>query len=54
MTTELDEIAAKARVAKRLRFTSLAHLITPAFLKETWGKMNRKGAAGVDRETRQP
>lgn len=51
MTTKLDEIAAKARTQRRLRFTSLAHLITPAFLKETWSKMNHRGAAGVDRET---
>ncbi len=51
MITKLDEIAAKARSDKKLRFTSLAHLITPGFLKETWMKMNRRGAAGVDRET---
>ena len=33
------------------RFTSLAHMITPDFLKETWRMMNRKGASGVDGET---
>ena len=30
------------------RFTALAHLITPAFLKETWKQMNRRGSSGVD------
>ncbi|HGY90676.1 MAG TPA: group II intron reverse transcriptase/maturase [Planctomycetes bacterium] len=53
MATKLDEIAAKAQGNKGLRFTSLAHLITPAFLKETWSQMNRRGAAGVDHETTQ-
>lgn len=51
MSTKLSRIAEKARQEPRLRFTSLAHLITPDFLKETWLQMNRKGAAGVDRET---
>jgi group II intron reverse transcriptase/maturase len=51
MTTKLDEIATKARSNPTLRFTSLAHLVTPAFLKETWQSINRRGAAGVDRET---
>lgn len=51
MTTKLDEIAAKARANPNLRFTSLAHVVTPSFLKETWQAINRQGAAGVDRET---
>lgn len=51
MSTKLSGIAEKARKDPRLRFTSLAHIITPEFLKETWHQMNRKGAAGVDRET---
>jgi RNA-directed DNA polymerase len=29
----------------------LAHLLTPAFLIETWRQMNRRGASGVDGET---
>jgi RNA-directed DNA polymerase len=29
----------------------LAHLLTPEFLKETWGTINRKGASGVDGES---
>ena len=51
MTTKLKEIAAKAQSDRRLRFTSLAHLLTPAFLRETWRMVNRRGAAGVDGET---
>ncbi len=51
MTTELDRIAEKARSNRKLRFTSLTHLLTPAFLIETWAKMNKHGASGVDKET---
>jgi RNA-directed DNA polymerase len=51
MNTKLDRIAEKARTQRKLRFTSLAHLLTPDFLRETWAKMNRKGASGVDQET---
>src|SRR5207253_6870910 len=34
-------VAKKAKLDRKARFTSLAHLLTPEFLKETWGKMNR-------------
>ena len=51
MSTQLSRIAEKARHDKKARFTSLAHIITPEFLQETWRKMNRKGASGVDGET---
>jgi group II intron reverse transcriptase/maturase len=51
MSTKLDEIAIKARKDKKVVFTSLAHIITPDFLKETWKMMNKKGASGVDGET---
>jgi len=51
MSTKLDEIAIKARKDKKVIFTSLAHIITPDFLKETWKLMNKKGASGVDGET---
>jgi RNA-directed DNA polymerase len=53
MTTKLDGIATKAKSQSKLCFTALAHLITPAFLVETWGQMNRRGASGVDHETTQ-
>jgi RNA-directed DNA polymerase len=51
MSTPLEQIAAKAKADRTLRFTSLAHLLTPAFLIETWRQMNRRGASGVDGET---
>jgi RNA-directed DNA polymerase len=51
VSTQLGQIAKKAKLDRSVRFTSLAHLLTPAFLKETWRMMNRKGASGVDGET---
>ena len=51
MSTQLAQIAKKAQLDRKVRFTSLAHLLTPAFLKETWGMMNRHGASGVDGES---
>src|SRR5215813_7603725 len=51
MSTQLDQIAKKAKSNPKLRFTSLAHLLTPEFLIETWKQMNRRGASGVDGET---
>ena len=51
MSTQLDQIAKKAKSNPKLRFTSLAHLLTPEFLTETWKQMNRRGTSGVDGET---
>jgi RNA-directed DNA polymerase len=51
MSTQLGQIAKKAKLDRKACFTSLAHLLTPAFLKETWGMMNRKAASGVDGES---
>lgn len=51
MSTQLDQIAKKAKLDRNAQFTSLAHLLTPAFLKETWRMMNRKAASGVDGES---
>ena len=51
MSTQLDQIAKKAKLDRKVRFTSLAHLLTPAFLKETWGMMNHKAASGIDGES---
>src|SRR5579863_4374535 len=48
MSTQLSQIAKRAKLDRKVRFTSLAHLLAPEFLKETWGKMNRKAAGGVD------
>jgi RNA-directed DNA polymerase len=51
MSTQLEQTAAKAKADRTLRFTSLVHLLAPAFLIETWRQMNRCGASGVDGET---
>jgi len=51
MTTKLSKIAAKARTDRKLKFTSLAHVLSPDFLAETWQAMNKRGAAGVDGQT---
>ena len=51
MTTPLAKIAIKAKADPKCRFTSLAHILTPEFLTETWRQMNRRGASGVDGET---
>jgi retron-type reverse transcriptase len=48
VSTELSQITKKAKLDRKVRFTSLAHLLTPEFLKETWGMMNRRAAGGVD------
>jgi len=46
MSTQLEQIAAKAKTDRTLRFTSLAHLLTPEFLKETWRQIT--GAAQAE------
>lgn len=51
VSTQLSQIARKAQLDRKARFTSLAHLLTPAFLRETWGMMNRHGASGIDGES---
>jgi group II intron reverse transcriptase/maturase len=51
MTTGLAGIATKAKADPKCRFTSLAHILTPEFLTETWQQMNRRGASGIDGET---
>lgn len=51
MKTKLERVAEKATSDHRVKFTSLAHLLSEEFLAETWQKLNKRGAAGVDRET---
>ena len=51
MITKLARIAEKAREDRKTRFTSLAHVLTPDFLRETWSGINKRGASGVDGET---
>ncbi len=47
VSTKLVQIAKKARLDRKVRFTALAHLLTPDFLEETWRKINRRGAGGM-------
>jgi hypothetical protein len=54
MSTKLGQIAKKAKLDREVRFTSLAHLLTPAFLEETWKMMNRHAASGVDGQPSPP
>lgn len=51
MSTTLAKIACKARTEPKIRFTSLAHLLTPEYLKENWRGMNKAAAKGIDGET---
>jgi RNA-directed DNA polymerase len=51
MSTILSKIALKAKENPTIRFTSLAHLLTPEFLKATWKQMNKGAASGIDGET---
>jgi len=51
VSTQLAQIAKKAKLDRKVRFTSLAHLLTPEFLKDTWATINRRGAGGVDGES---
>lgn len=51
MKTQLNGVATKAKLDTKAVFTSLAHLLTPEFLKETWQLMNKRGAPGIDKET---
>jgi RNA-directed DNA polymerase len=48
VSTKLQRIAELAQKDKRMKFTSLAHLLTPEFLKENFQKLNQHGAPGAD------
>lgn len=48
VSTQLERIAIKAKEDTRVRFTSLAHLLTPEFLKESFQKLNPHAAPGID------
>ena len=51
VSTSLAQIAKKASLDRKVRFTSLAHVLTPEFLKETWKTINQRGASGIDGES---
>lgn len=48
VSTKLRHISEKAKQDRDLRFTSLAHLITVDFLRESFQRLRKDAAAGVD------
>jgi RNA-directed DNA polymerase len=48
VSTGLQRIAEIAKQDSRLKFTSLAHLLTPSYLKESFKGLNRHAAPGID------
>lgn len=51
MSTQRRKRAAKAKQDPTARCTSLAQILTPDCLRETWRQLHRKGASGSDGET---
>lgn len=51
MQTSLTGIAKKAKQDKKHRFSNLYRMLNKAALLQAWKDINRKAAAGVDRET---
>ena len=48
VSTTLSRIATLAKQDRQVKFTSLAHLLTPGLLKDSFHKLNKKGAPGAD------
>jgi len=48
VSTKLDRIAEQAVQNPKMQFTTLAHLIDEEFLREAFGHIRKKAAAGVD------
>ena len=48
MNEGLERIALRAKTVPGCRFTALAHHLSEDFLRDTWHRLNRRGAAGVD------
>ena len=48
VSTKLDRIAEQAVQNPEMQFTTLAHLIDEEFLREAFGYIKKKAAAGVD------
>lgn len=49
LSTKLNRLSEIAKQNPKIRFTSLAHLLTEEYLKECYGELNRQAAAGIDR-----
>jgi hypothetical protein len=48
LSTELNRLTEIAARDSKVKFTSLAHLLTEEFLKGCYGEMNHQAAAGID------
>jgi len=46
--TKFNQIAEKARTHPEFEFNSLAHLLTPELLKESFKLLNKHSAKGID------
>ncbi|NMP25207.1 reverse transcriptase domain-containing protein [Sulfobacillus harzensis] len=53
MLPDLTRITRKASADTTCRFTALAHYLNEEFLLDTWLRLNRRGSAGIDRQTMQ-
>ncbi len=53
VSTSLQRIATLAQEAPQLAFTTLAHHIDMAFLREAYRRTRKDGAVGVDGQTAQ-
>jgi group II intron reverse transcriptase/maturase len=51
MLPDLERITQRAAAEPHQRFTALAHHLSEDFLAETWHRLNRRGAPGVDHQT---
>lgn len=49
--TKLQKIEQLAKQDKKMKFTSLAHLLTPEFLNHSFSSLNQQGAPGIDKTT---
>jgi hypothetical protein len=48
LSTELNRLSEIAARDSKIKFTSLAHLLTEEFLKGCYGELNHRAAAGID------
>lgn len=51
MSPELERITQRAQAEPQARFTALAHHLSEEFLRDTWHRLNHRGAPGVDQQT---
>ena len=49
LSTELNRLSKIAARDSKVKFTSLAHLLTEEFLKGCYRELNHKAAGGIDR-----